>query len=959
MHHWSQLATRNWRARPGRTALATIAIALGVGVVVWVTGAYESIRESVAEQVWTWIGKSQLNVESTAGQWGTVYESIVEDVRKLPNIAHVTGRLKERVEAVLSTPDPGAGGEVEPYADTTPLDVIGIRPESEYVFRDYREDIVKGRVLAPDDHGVVMLEASFAAEHKIGLGDTLRVRRDENSPAVEFRVVGLLQRRRIAQFQRPMAILMLPELQRIAARPGPPRVTQIDIILTDSSRPARLATFLQVRRVVDRYQQGFQVRDADAKLRQVEAAQAQTEFILTLISSVALFTAFFIILSTLSMGMVERIGQLGLLRCVGVTRLQMASLVLGEVVPMGLVGLALGVPVGIGLTGLTVLIAPQYVGNLVVSRWGIALALAGGAVTTIAGGILPALQAMRVSPLEATKPQARATRPGLDIFAAILGVAMIGAHTLLMEKLTPMRWLRPSVAMPGVMLLYCGYALIAPALIRFGGELFVRVVAKVLGVRHRLLSDQVGRASWRGAGICSGLMVGLSLIVCLVVHTESLTAGWDFPKRMCEAFVWTGSPIRLETGREAVKIPGIATSALANDFRCTIGWFAAGTPEEFFKMARLEFLEGTEQEAVAKLKRGGYILVAPAFAELGQLHVGSRIYISTGGPAYPFEIAGIVESPALDIAAAYFNADSHFVSAQVNGVMGTLADAKRFFRINDEMTLFLINFDLPPTEPPRLFRERQVPSLTRPSRLIRWMDDWPALMPEREAELHAIDTAWSSLGNGADPTWPMLPGELSILRTFRSVLDTARDESWSRRSPQERWRAFRENVVLALVAERAGAPKSFRKSVAELKAEIDHTLRTATHLMTAVPMVALIVAALGVGNLMMANVASRARQLAVLRAVGATKSQITRLVIGEALVLGAVGSSLGLVLGVHAAYGVNELTRRIWGFPMKFALPWGFVAGAIGLTAGVCLIAGLLPARRAARNNVVAAMQTG
>ena len=62
MRHSWQLATRNWRARPGRTALATVAIALGVGVVVWVTGAYESIRQSVADQVWTWIGRCHLSV---------------------------------------------------------------------------------------------------------------------------------------------------------------------------------------------------------------------------------------------------------------------------------------------------------------------------------------------------------------------------------------------------------------------------------------------------------------------------------------------------------------------------------------------------------------------------------------------------------------------------------------------------------------------------------------------------------------------------------------------------------------------------------------------------------------------------------------------------------------------------------------------------------------------------------
>ncbi len=954
MRHWWQLAIRNWRARPGRTALATVAIALGVGVVVWVTGAYESIRQSVAHQVWTWIGKGQIGVESTYGQYGTVFESIIDDVLRLPNVAHAAGRLKERVEAL----PPAAGGsdeEVEPVS----IDVIGIQPERETVFRDYRETLLKGRVLEPGDAGVALIENGFAEELGLDVGSMLRIRWGEGSQIFEYKVVGLIQRRRIARFQRPMVVLMLPDVHRMCPRPGPPRVTQIDIILKDAAKPAFWVTYQAIKRLVDAHRQGFLVTTAEAKLRQVEAAQAQTEFILTLISGVALFTAFFIILSTLSMGMVERIGQLGLLRCVGLTRGQMCVLVLGEVVPIGLTGLVLGVPVGIGLTWLSVIIAPEYIGHVAVSPWGIGLALAGGAVTAVGGGILPAIQAMRVSPLEASKPQSRPARPGLDLVAAVLGAAMIAGHVAMIERLRPMLWFRPHVAMVGVMLLYCGYALLAPALIRFGGELFIRVAARALAVRHRLLRDQVGRASWRSAGICSGLMVGLSLIVCLVVHTESLTAGWDFPKRLCEAFVWTGRPIKLEVGRKAVEIPGVSMYAPANDIRCNLGWFAAGEPEAFFRMARLEFIAGTEEDAVAKLRKGGYILVAPQFAELRKLKVGSRVLIQAGQGAHAFEVAGIVESPALDIAATYFNADSHLMAAQVNGVMGTLADAKRYFGVQDEMTLFLLNFDLPATEPPRLFREPKLPSLTRPWRLAEAMTDWAAVMPERRAELQAIAAAWPQAGEGArEYTWVSLPAELAVLRSFRAAFDAVRDD-WAGRSPEERWRAYREELVLNLVAERAGTPNAFRKSVAELKAEIDRTLRTATRLMTAIPMVALIVAALGVGNLMMANVASRARQIAVLRAVGATRSQVARLVIGEALVLGAIGSSMGLGLGVHAAYGVNELTRRIWGFPLRFALDWPFVGGAIALTVGVCLVAGLLPARRAARSNVVQAMQFG
>jgi putative ABC transport system permease protein len=128
-------------------------------------------------------------------------------------------------------------------------------------------------------------------------------------------------------------------------------------------------------------------------------------------------------------------------------------------------------------------------------------------------------------------------------------------------------------------------------------------------------------------------------------------------------------------------------------------------------------------------------------------------------------------------------------------------------------------------------------------------------------------------------------------------------------------------------------------------------------LFASIPTVAMLVAALGVANLMMANVTSRTRQIAILRAVGATKWQIIRLVFGEALVLAVIGTGVGLALGFHAAYTVNLMTAKLWGFVPQWDVPWGTIGKAVAFTAGVCLLAGILPAHRASRSNIIEAMQ--
>jgi putative ABC transport system permease protein len=142
----------------------------------------------------------------------------------------------------------------------------------------------------------------------------------------------------------------------------------------------------------------------------------------------------------------------------------------------------------------------------------------------------------------------------------------------------------------------------------------------------------------------------------------------------------------------------------------------------------------------------------------------------------------------------------------------------------------------------------------------------------------------------------------------------------------------------------------------ELKDQIDNELTRMTYLLSAVPVVALLVAAIGVANLMTANVASRTRQIAIMRAIGATRGQVLRMVVGEALVLGLLGSGLGLALGLHLAWNTTTMTRRMWGFPIPFDVPWLFVGAAAALTVGLCILAGILPARHAARTNIIDAL---
>ncbi len=122
--------------------------------------------------------------------------------------------------------------------------------------------------------------------------------------------------------------------------------------------------------------------------------------------------------------------------------------------------------------------------------------------------------------------------------------------------------------------------------------------------------------------------------------------------------------------------------------------------------------------------------------------------------------------------------------------------------------------------------------------------------------------------------------------------------------------------------------------------------------------------ALFVGTFIILNtfsmlVARRTRELALLRAIGASKAQITWSVVGEALLLGLLGGVLGIMLGVGVALGLRELLGILGA-----ELPAGSLVLAprtvvVGMVVGVLVtvLAAWFPARRASHVPPVAAMR--
>jgi putative ABC transport system permease protein len=109
-------------------------------------------------------------------------------------------------------------------------------------------------------------------------------------------------------------------------------------------------------------------------------------------------------------------------------------------------------------------------------------------------------------------------------------------------------------------------------------------------------------------------------------------------------------------------------------------------------------------------------------------------------------------------------------------------------------------------------------------------------------------------------------------------------------------------------------------------------------------------------NTLAIGVIERTREIGMLRAVGTTRKQIRTVILAEALILAAIGTSFGVAAGLYLGYlGVQSL--EVAGFPMEYIFPASGVVAAIlaGLIFGA--LAAIIPARQAAKMDIVTALR--
>jgi putative ABC transport system permease protein len=153
---------------------------------------------------------------------------------------------------------------------------------------------------------------------------------------------------------------------------------------------------------------------------------------------------------------------------------------------------------------------------------------------------------------------------------------------------------------------------------------------------------------------------------------------------------------------------------------------------------------------------------------------------------------------------------------------------------------------------------------------------------------------------------------------------------------------------------RSSFPQAHSQTAAQYTHEASEKVNKLLLLVYVLLALSVLVSLLGIVNTLVLSIYERTRELGMMRAIGASRRQIRQMIRYESLITGLIGGVLGLVIGVVGAVLVSVLTLSGSGYVLS--IPVGTLVLLLIAAALAGLLAAQLPARRAARLDVLGAL---
>jgi putative ABC transport system permease protein len=934
-----RFALRGLAGRKVRASLTALAIVLGVAMV---SGTYvltdtidrafsQIFDEAYAGTDAVVTGKgADISFQGISSQDPPIDASLLESIRKLPTVELASGGIYDETNTKILTKEGKA-------INTQGAPSFGFGIDTSPEFERFNPlNLLEGRW--PQTSDEVVIDAGTADRQNYAVGE--RVQIATLKPKREFEIAGIAKYGELDTLgTATFVVFELGAAHELLDREG--QFDSISIAAEEGTIPAQLLR--DVERVLppDARVRSAQVEAQEDK-REINEFTSFIEYFLLAFAAIALFVGAFVIFNTLSITVAQRTREFATLRTIGATRRQVLGAVVLEALVIGFLASLAGLFGGLALAeGLQKLFEALNLdlprAETVFATRTIVVSLLVGVLVTLAAGLFPAIRATRVPPIAAvregaTLPASRLAplAPWIALATTILSVALL-AYAMLRDQLgTADRLL--AIAF-GVLLLFVGVALLSSRLVRPLAS-WTHPVAKWLVVILSVLVYPVTLAFWllrygafsrdrprrsRVTALVGGTLLALVTLPLLVLVVPVMwirsRATRFKPEWPMEVPNVRPEHQTSEIGRENARRNPARTAA-------TAAALMIGLALVTFVAVLANGMKASNRGAIEDQVRADYVVTSQD---------GFTPFVAAAGDA--LEGAPVAE-----------------LATSVRSDVGKIGDSDGY---------------VTGIEPAEIETAYRFVWKDGSSEVLSELGRYGAILDTDFAEEHDVavgDTIRLLSGSNRaaqieikaiyepPPFYPLL-GSVSIPKeTFDSLYERPRNQFTFinvRGEPTEETTA-----ALDLTAANYPDAKVQTREAWIDKQDADfNQFLTMLYVLLAL---SVIVSLFGMVNTLVLSVFERTRELGMLRAVAMTQRQARRMIRHESVITALIGAALGLPLGIFLAALV---TRALQEFEVRFQLPFGQLAFFAIVSAIVGIVAAIMPARRAARLNVLRALQ--
>ena len=468
------------------------------------------------------------------------------------------------------------------------------------------------------------------------------------------------------------------------------KYTQIDLILQSDFTSSEALDFMKIR-LQDRLGEDYSVIFPASQGKRMAQMLSSYQIGLNFMSGMALFVGAFLIYNAFTMTVVERKREFGTLRIIGMTRRQVVGQVLAEANLLGFLGAALGVGLGMlmaaGLTQIMSWVIDQELDRVILDTRLLVVSISVGVLVTVFAAVLPAVQAGKISPLEALRVRGIDKDGWLVRHGGKVGLVLLIISTMILIA-NPFPYdVQFRLGSVTVFALFFGATLLIPDSLNLWEKLVRPVVRRIYGNAGYLGSRNLQRSRLRATLTVAALMVGVAMV--LIVKSMTASFGTDLEAWINsyiggDFYVSSSLPMRQELARRLEAVPGV--DAVAPVRYLESSWYLPdGTQEDismmvidpfsYQRVTSFVFSEKSNdpQASLQRLAEGNAVFISSVLAEKYDLEQGSQIQLQTRRGKQPFEVAGIVVD--------FYN--------QGNVIELSWNDMRRYYKESDASTFLL------------------------------------------------------------------------------------------------------------------------------------------------------------------------------------------------------------------------------------------------------------------------------